>query len=238
MKHKYRNLLLGTVIATILGATGAAIAHGGAYGGNMQQGVQAQPGCAGSASRPGMTGGMHQGMGHGGMMGGMHQGKGHGAMMGGMHHGMGPGGMMGGMHQGKEPGGMMGGMQHGMGPGAMMGGMQHGMGPGGMMGKMGSALDLSAEQQAEMSKIRDEMLPLMGELHGRMQANHEQMQALTQSGDGDQAAIGKLADQKGDLIAEMIKLRSQLQARMQSVLSDEQREQMRQHRQGMGMMGG
>ena len=210
MKSRYRNLLLGTAIATILGASGAAFAHGGVYGGNMQQGVQAQPGCAGNA--PGM-----------GMMGGMKHGMGPGAMMGGMQHGMGPGAMMGGMSQG-----------------GMMGGKQPGMGPGAMMGKMGSALDLSAEQQAEMSKIRDEMLPLMGELHGKMQANHEQMRALQQGGNADQAAIGRLADQKGDLIAEMIKFRSQLQARMQSVLSDEQREQMRQHRQGMGMgmMGG
>ena len=45
--------------------------------------------------------------------------------------------------------------------------------------------------------------------------------------------------QKGALIAEMIKLRNQHQVRMQALLTDEQRELMRQRRHGMGggMMG-
>ena len=181
MKAKYRNILIGTAIASILGVSGAAIAHGG---GNWQQGAQ---GCQGGGPAMGMGG---RGM---GMMGGM--------------------------------------MKHD----GMMGGMQHGMGQG--FGGMGPGLDLSTEQRAEMGKIRQEFLPLMGELRGRMQANHEQIRALRQGGEPDQAAIDKLAEQKGDLITEMIKLRTQHQARMQALLTDEQREQMRQHRQGRGMMG-
>ena len=39
-------------------------------------------------------------------------------------------------------------------------------------------LDLSAEQQAEMSKIREQFLPQMGALRGRIQANHEQLRTL------------------------------------------------------------
>lgn len=188
MKSRYRNILIGTAIAAVLGTAGAAFAHGGAYGGNWQQGAQASQGCGGAGPAMGMGG---RGM----------------SMMGGM---MGPGGMM-------QPGGMMGGMQRGMG--------------------FGFGLDLTDEQKAEMGKIREEILPLMGELRGKMQATHEQMQALRQSSDIDEAAIATLADQKGDLMAEMIKLRSRHHARMQSLLSEEQREQMRQHRQGMGMMG-
>ena len=142
-------------------------------------------------------------------------------------HGMGFGGH-GPMH------GQGGHGMHGQGPGGMMGGMMNGMHEG-MMGAMG----LSTEQMTEMSKMRAEMLPLMGELRGKMQANHEQLRALQQDGAADQAAIDELADQKGALIAEMIKLRNQHQTRMQALLTDEQREQMRQHRHGMGggMMG-
>lgn len=135
---------------------------------------------------------------------------------------MGMGGHMIGM-MGK---GMMGqGMGHGMMGQGMMGGMQRGMG-----------LDLSDEQKAQMVKMREEFLPLMGELRGKMQANHEQMQALRQGGMVDEAAIATLADRKGELMAEMIKMHSRHQAKMQSFLTEEQREQMQQRHQGMGMM--
>jgi Spy/CpxP family protein refolding chaperone len=163
---------------------------------------------------------MQQGMmgqGPGTMMNGMM-----GRMMGGMQ-GQGPGAMMGHMQ-----GHMMNGMQ-GQGPGAMMGGMR---------GGMGYALELTDEQRTEMGKIRDEFLPQMGALRGRMQANHEQLQALLQDGTADQAAIDKLADQHGDLMAEMIKMRTANMARMQGLLTGEQREQMREHRGGMGIGSG
>lgn len=195
MKSKYRNVLIGTAIAAALGITGAAYAHGNSYGGNGQQGAQAQQGCGGTGPAMGMGG-------HGmDMMGVM----------------MGSGNMM----------NMMG--DHGMGM----------MGSGGMQGGMGRGFgfDLSEEQKTEMGKIREEMLPMMGELRGKMQANHEQLRALRQSGSMDQATITKLADQKGELIAEMIKMRSQHQARMKALLTEEQREQMHQRRQGMGMKG-
>ena len=125
------------------------------------------------------------------------------------------------------------------GPGANYGGM-HGPGYGGMPGGgmgFGFGLDLSEEQRAEMGKLRNEMLPVMGELRGKMLANHEQLRALHRSGAADPAEIEKLADQKGDLMAEMIKLRAQHHARMQALLTEEQREKMREHRPGMGLMG-
>lgn len=153
----------------------------------------------------------------------MQQGQGydgHGQMQGRGMQGHGAGGMM---------GQMMGGMM-GQGPGAMMGGTQ-----GGMMDGMEYGLNLSDEQRAEMGRIRQQFLPQMGELRGKMQANHEQLQALLRGGAGDQAAIDQLADQKGALMAEMIKLRTANQARMQALLTDEQREQMREHRPGIGM---
>lgn len=147
-----------------------------------------------------------------------------------MEHGamMGPGAMMG--HGAMMSHSAM--MGHGsmMGHDSMRSGMQRGMG-------YGMVLDLSDEQRAEMGKISQEILPLMGELHGKMQANHAQMRALRLGGSQDQAAIETLADQKGDLIAEMIKLRASLQVKMEAVLTDEQREQMRQRGWGMGPMG-
>ena len=151
------------------------------------------------------------------------------------------GGMMGHM-MGQGPGTMMGHMMD-QGPGAMMGQMMGGMqgmqGMGGMMGGMGPGLDLSDEQRTELGKLRQQFLPQMGELRGKMQANHEQLRALNQGDATDQAAIAELADQKGALMAEMIKLHAAHRARMQALLTDEQREQMRQRHQGMGpgMMG-
>jgi len=144
----------------------------------------------------------------------------------------GQGGYGPGMMQGR---GMMGHMM-GQGPGAMMGQMMGGMqGMGGMMGGMGPGLDLSDEQRTELGKLRQQFLPQMGELRGKMQANHEQLRALNQGGAADEAAIAELADQKGALMAEMIKLRASHRSRMQALLTDEQRERMRQHRPGMGM---
>ena len=142
-----------------------------------------------------------------------------------MQQGQGPGSMMNGMM-----GRMMGGMQSGMhGMSGMQGRMQ-----GGMMGRMGSVLDLTDEQMAEMGKLRQQFLPQMGELRGRMQATHEQLRALMQ-GAADEAEIAELADQKGGLMAEMIKLHAAQRARMQALLTDEQLDRMRQHRPGMGM---
>ena len=159
--------------------------------------------------------------GQGGYGPGMMQGRG---MMGHMM-GQGPGAMM---DQG--PGAMMG---------QMMGGMQGMQGMGGMMGGMGPGLDLSADQRTELGKLRQQFLPQMGELSGKMQANHEQLRAQMHGGIADEAAIAELADQKGALMAEMIKLHAAQRARMQALLTDEQREQMRQRRQDMdpGMMG-
>ena len=159
--------------------------------------------------------------GQGGYGPGMMQGRG---MMGHMM-GQGPGAMM---DQG--PGAMMG---------QMMGGMQGMQGMGGMMGGMGPGLDLSDEQRTELGKLRQQFLPQMGELRGKMQANHEQLRAQMHGGTADEAAIAELADQKGALMAEMIKLHAAQRARMQALLTDEQREQMRQRRQDMdpGMMG-
>jgi periplasmic protein CpxP/Spy len=164
----------------------------------------------------------------------MQQGQGYGPGMGYGGHGMmgqGPGAMMGGMM-----GQMMGGMQ-GKAPGAMMGHMQEHM-MGGMHGGMGYDLGLTEEQRAEMGKIRQQFLPQMGELRGKMLASHEQLRALLQGGTLDEATIAELADQHGALMAEIIKLRTANHARMQGLLTDEQREQMRQHRPGMGMGGG
>ena len=163
--------------------------------------------------------------GQGGYGPGMMQGRG---MMGHMM-GQGPGTMMGHM-MGQGPGAMMG---------QMMGGMQGMQGMGGMMGGMGPGLDLSDEQRTELGKLRHQFLPQMGELRGKMQANHEQLREQMHGGTADEAAIAELADQKGALMAEMIKLHAAQRARMQALLTDEQREQMRQRRQGMGpgMMG-
>ena len=118
---------------------------------------------------------------------------------------MAPGGMM---RQGQMmvPGNMMG-----------QGGM---MRPGSMMGQ------LSQQQREEMKKIADEFFPKFGELQGQMKANQQRMQALFSGEAIDQSELDSVAEQMGDLMAEMFKLRVQHMNRMRAVIPSELRQQM------------
>ncbi len=154
-------------------------------------------------SRPGQGSGMM-----GGMMGGGGQG------------GMGPG-MMGGM--------MGGGGQGGMGPGMMGGMMGGGMMPCPMMGEgMGMMSMLDSDQRSQMRELMQEHRPaqferkwrlmnlrddLMAEMHGE-RPDPEQVQELH----------GRMAELHGEMMAEMVRMRNA----MHDLMTDEQREQLRQ----------
>jgi Spy/CpxP family protein refolding chaperone len=193
------------------------------------------PMTGGAGMGPGMMGG--QGMSPG-MMGG------HG-MMGGQ--GMGPGmmggrGMMGG--QGMGPGmmgghGMMGGQ--GMGPGmmggrGMMGG--HGMMGGGMMGGYGpgalAALKLTPEQRAKMTEVQRDIERKHWGLMGSMRELGWKAQDAAGAAQFDEAAMRKNYEAMAAIRKEMFEAGLDARKRLESVLTKEQREQLRRATQAGG----
>ncbi|MDI5889571.1 Spy/CpxP family protein refolding chaperone [Halomonas rhizosphaerae] len=207
---KYKQFL-----AVVLAASMGIVASGTAAAQGMQQGAHGTGGT--------MMGGQG-GMGPGMMMGGQ-GGMGPGMMMGGQG-GMGPGMMMGGQG-GMDPGMMMGG-QGGMGPGMMMGG-QGGMGPGMMMGGQGGMAGiLDEEQLSSLREIRREHRSAHFERMGEMMNLRDDMMLLMQAERPDpeevQALHGQMATLHGEMMADKVRMRN----RMQDLLTDEQREQLKQ----------
>ncbi|AXY43164.1 Spy/CpxP family protein refolding chaperone [Halomonas sp. JS92-SW72] len=154
-------------------------------------------------SRPGQGSGMM-----GGMMGGGGQG------------GMGPG-MMGGM--------MGGGGQGGMGPGMMGGMMGGGMMPCPMMGEgMGMMSVLDSDQRSQMRELMQEHRPAQFERKGRLMNLRDDLMAEMHGERPDPEQVqelhGRMAELHGEMMAEMVRMRNA----MHDLMTDEQREQLRQ----------
>lgn len=176
--------------------------------------------------------GMHYGP---GMMQGYGQGmmQGYGPMM-----GYGPGMMHGGPMMGYGMGMMYGGpMMGGMGMGGMgYGGM--GMMPYPMMGGQwgsgaGFGLQLDDDQQQKMAQIREKFWKFQQEHMQEMWEQHSEMQKLWLDGaaDSDKLLDAYREMQKDQL--EMLEERLKLKKEMDAVLTDEQREQLKQMWRGM-----
>ncbi|MFO7649536.1 Spy/CpxP family protein refolding chaperone [Halomonas campaniensis] len=161
-------------------------------------------------TQPGQGGGMMGGMGPG-MMGGMMSGGGQG--------GMGPGMMM---------GGMMGSGQGGMGPGMMGGMMGSGMMPCPMMGEgMGMMSMLDPDQRSQMRELMQAHRPAQFERKGRLMNLRDDLMAEMHGERPDPEAVqamhGRMAELHGEMMAEMVRMRNA----MHDLLSDEQRQQLR-----------
>jgi protein CpxP len=194
--------------------------------GMMGQGMG--PGMRGQGYGPGMTG---QGYGPG-MMGqgygpGM-MGQGYGPGM--MGQGYGPG-MMG---QGYGPG-MMG---QGMGPGMVGPGMMgHGCPTGMMGGMMGrgmmyginpyGALNLSAEQRAKIADIREGLWRKRWDLMGKMHEQRYYMRRLMGGAVADEASARKAYQAVAEARKQMFEAMLEARKQIDSVLTKEQREQLR-----------
>ncbi|MBB3330268.1 hypothetical protein BDK63_001125 [Halomonas campaniensis] len=214
MDFRKQTLALGLTLAIGAGGSGIALAQGM---------PDSQPGQG--AMGPGMTGGMMSGGGQGDMSPGMMMGGGQGGMgpgmMDGGQSGMGPGMMMGGM------GGMMGPGQGGMGPGMMMGG---GMMPCPMMGGAGMGMMqemLEPGQRAEMRELMQEHRPAQFERKGRLMNLRDDLMAEMHGERPDPEQVqelhGRMAELQGEMMAEMVRMRNA----MHDLLSDEQRQQLR-----------
>ena len=97
-----------------------------------------------------------------------------------------------------------------------------GPGEGMRIERLAQRLDLSAEQQAQVKKIKDASWDKHQALREKMQNNREAMHEAIES--GNTASIRSLADQKGDLIAEMSVLRASDRSKIREVLTPEQQQ--------------
>ncbi|MBD3895837.1 periplasmic heavy metal sensor [Halomonas sp. ML-15] len=144
-------------------------------------------------------------------------------MMGDSQGGMGPG-MMGG-NQGGMGSGMMGGSQGGMGSDMMGGGMM----PCPMMGEgMGMMSMLDPEQRSEMRELMQEHRPAQFERMGQMMNLREDLMAEMQQERPDPESVqerhARMAELHGEMMADMVRMRNA----MNDLMTDEQREQLRQ----------
>ena len=113
----------------------------------------------------------------------------------------------------------------------------HKMGPGHKHGGRGFSverlterLNLSDEQHAQVKVIVEESQQQMSDLGEKMRENLEQLRELTQQSPLNGAEVRKVADAQGDLKADMIVLRAQKRAKINAVLTDDQRAQLKQVR--------
>jgi len=144
------------------------------------------------------------------------------------------GGMMGGGGQGGMGPGMMGGMmggggQGGMGPGMMGGMMGGGMMPCPMMAEgMGMMSMLEPDQRSQMRELIQEHRPAQFERKGRLMNLRDDLMAEMHGERPDpeqvQALHGRMAELHGEMMAEMVRMRNA----MHDLMTDEQREQLRQ----------
>ena len=208
-----KRLLVGSIVPTLLLASGVALAQPAAAPAQPPAWGPAMMGpggpmMGGPGASPRGVYGPWQGMG-GGTMGGCGYGP-----------GMGFGGMMG---PGMMGGGMMGGGM--MGGGMMGGGM---MGPG-MMGVAGpalAALGLDEAQRNEVVKIGDELRKKRWAVAGQMQDEMAKIRDAAWSGKRDRAAILAAHKRMSELGQQQLESSLDAAERIDKVLTPEQRQQL------------
>jgi Spy/CpxP family protein refolding chaperone len=146
--------------------------------------------------------------------------------------GYGPG-MMGGYGPGMM-GGYGPGMMGGYGPGMMGGygpGMMGGYGPG-MIGGYGmGVINLSDEQIHKMQKIRSDQMAKMTSVMDEMWRARNDLYKAAQA--NDKKAMGKAYDELASVRKQAFMLRAEMREKMDSILTKEQKENLRNAHRGM-----
>jgi Spy/CpxP family protein refolding chaperone len=141
--------------------------------------------------------------------------------------------------QGNMGPGMMGGYGsgYGMGPGMMGGyGPGYGMGPGMMGWRNYRELNLSADQKSKITQIRQEMRTKQWALMGEMMDAQDSLQDLYDVDKQDAAAINKQYKEIEELRRRMVDNSVDAHNRINSILTKEQRERLRETGRGYGPM--
>lgn len=92
-------------------------------------------------------------------------------------------------------------------------------------------LDLSEEQRQQVKTITDEMKPQLKEQKAQLKDVSKQIRELVMSDNYDEGQVNQLADRKGDIVAELTKLKAAKKARVYALLTPEQKEKLANLRQ-------
>ena len=99
---------------------------------------------------------------------------------------------------------------------------------GGGFERMMERLNVTPEQRTAVRAIVDQSRPQFRQLRDQMVENHKQLRNLIDQGNYDEAQVQQLAQAEGNLKAQMIVLRTKVQSQIRGVLTDQQREQLKQ----------
>jgi protein CpxP len=113
--------------------------------------------------------------------------------------------------------------------------MQRHHNPEARLERMMQRVAMSDEQRAAVRTIVEQHQPQMDALHAKQRENRRQLANLTV---GDEAQIQALAAEQGKTAEELAVLRTQMRIKIDQVLTVEQREQLKQHRDRRGQRNG
>jgi Spy/CpxP family protein refolding chaperone len=99
------------------------------------------------------------------------------------------------------------------------------------LNRMTERLKLTSEQRSSVEAVLQKSKSQMVSLKEKMQANRQALRELKRKGTSDNSQVQVLAQERGNLTAESIIQRSKIRNEIQLVLTDTQREQMKQMRE-------
>jgi Spy/CpxP family protein refolding chaperone len=99
------------------------------------------------------------------------------------------------------------------------------------MNRMADRLQLTTEQRSSVQAVLQKSQPQRANLKEKMQANRKALKELARSGNSDSSQIAELAQERGQLVADMIVQRSKVRGEIREILTDAQREQLDQMRE-------
>lgn len=100
--------------------------------------------------------------------------------------------------------------------------------------RMADRLQLTSEQRSSVQAVLQKSQPQRVSLKEKMQANRKALKELARSGKNDSSQIAALAQERGQLVADMIVQRSKVRGEIQQILTDAQRDQFNQMRERSG----
>jgi Spy/CpxP family protein refolding chaperone len=102
------------------------------------------------------------------------------------------------------------------------------------MNRMADRLQLTTEQRSSVQAVLQKSQPQRANLKEKMQANRKALKELARGGNSDSSQIAELAQERGQLVADMIVQRSKVRGEIREILTDAQREQLNQMRERSG----
>jgi len=92
--------------------------------------------------------------------------------------------------------------------------------------RIAKKLNLTDDQRTQIEAIVEGSKQQMSDRREKMQASREQLKELIQQSPLNETEVRKVADAQGDLKADMIVLRAQQRAKINAILTDDQRIQL------------